>query len=787
MPAKISYGFFISKLSSLLFPKANKIIIPLINSTVADFIATPEGTTKALTTSSKITTTITQDDIVELLSVISTNGVTGNNRFGFGSISGQWSIDFVYSRFQSGPIQLITLRVTYTDSRPDGSTNTRILFDAAGQTDNLLPQTGTYNNITDVPLLKSHTFVNNNQAFALSGTLDLNAVKALSIWSKIREVSQVEEELDLINVFEKSSSAAQTLDAMIRNITVDGVGSDEDEPNRLNIQLNAVKAEDLGPLAFESFVSWDEISGRPDVPEKVSELLNDSGFQTAAQVTGAVASHDADPAAHGSVLQRVSDLETGKVSRDDVINNLVDGGTEVPLSAEMGRELAVRVDAANGSGWFIPPYDFGTDAPAQQDLTDYAMQYIFGADAGSHAQTEIFNGTKVQNLNDHRVWQLANTTNTNPVIFSWEPALLLGEAQRNFLQYPLQPNELSNNSVTDAKIGNRTLSDSEASDTLPSTGTLTAILQAVRNCLKWLTRQFNTNTGHSHDGVDSRKISYNDLEDKPSGGGSLPYETQDFINFHKNYNSVTSLQNIPVSAQTVFAETTGNQTISVIAGTTSTSTIGLQFTDMNSGGWGDAGVPVSPGVDGYSFVSPAGVTSGQTVKTRILFTTTLPNQVVAIAMLASSHTSYGFGVVGLLDNNNLAYNGNYTRRVSGTSSAIAYINVPTPGSHYVDIGYGKSSNTVANNDCCYFCLLLYARDNEDRGYYRLLPGRTVQVFIHNKDTSERTITLPNSSENPSYILMSDQTLPIKANGYAEICVTALQDGKYSIRSGGQPE
>jgi hypothetical protein len=205
-----------------------------------------------------------------------------------------------------------------------------------------------------------------------------------------------------------------------------------------------------------------------------------------------------------------------KVNIADIVDALDSSDTQKPLSANMGKELKVMVDAANGSGGFIPPNDFGTATPTQQSFTDYAMNYIFGADAANHDPTELFNGTKVQNLNDYRVWQLANTPNTTPSVFTWEAALVISEAQRNFTANPIVTNEITDNSVTDAKLGSRTLTDATAASTLPATGMLTAILQTVRNCLKWLAAQFDTGTGHSHNGTDSRKVSYSDLNDKPT-------------------------------------------------------------------------------------------------------------------------------------------------------------------------------------------------------------------------------------------------------------------------------
>jgi len=55
-----------------------------------------------------------------------------------------------------------------------------------------------------------------------------------------------------------------------------------------------------------------------------------------------------------------------------------------------------------------------------------------------------------------------------------------------------------------------TLQDQEASDQLPHSGKVNHILQQIRNILKWLKEKLFS---HNHDGVNSSKVSYNDLID----------------------------------------------------------------------------------------------------------------------------------------------------------------------------------------------------------------------------------------------------------------------------------
>jgi hypothetical protein len=225
----------------------------------------------------------------------------------------------------------------------------------------------------------------------------------------------------------------------------------------------------------------------------------------------ALTEHNEATDAHADLFENVDNELAEKVNIDDIVDALNSSEATKPLSANMGRELKVQVDAANGSGGFIPPYDFGTATPTQNALTNYALGTI-----GITEPLEIFNGTKVQNLNDNRVWQLANTPNTTPPIFSWEPALVVSEAQRDFTANPIETNEIKDTAVTDTKLGNRTITDPTATDTRTLTGTLTTLLTAIIANIKSLVNRFNASTGHAHNGTDSKKIAYTDITGTPA-------------------------------------------------------------------------------------------------------------------------------------------------------------------------------------------------------------------------------------------------------------------------------
>jgi hypothetical protein len=241
------------------------------------------------------------------------------------------------------------------------------------------------------------------------------------------------------------------------------------------------------------------------------------------------------------------------LKKDDVLDVLNDTSTDKALSANMGRELAVRIDASNGSGGFIDPYDFGTATPTQQALTDYAMGFIFKSDAANHDPLEIFNGTKVQNLNDKRVWQLANTPATDPAIFEWMVALVVSEAQRNFTENPIETAEITDAAVTEGKlaVAIRTL--------LGYIDTNGSIAEAITNAL-------------ANYVPSSRKIAGLDLSADQTAAAlkTALGLTNDFDNtyktlldFLKTTRTVTSLSSLAMATcQTVYASISANQSLS---------------------------------------------------------------------------------------------------------------------------------------------------------------------------------------------------------------------------------
>ena len=72
------------------------------------------------------------------------------------------------------------------------------------------------------------------------------------------------------------------------------------------------------------------------------------------------------------------------------------------------------INAMKGRGGYLMAHDFGTEAPTQQELTDYALLQISSDDP-----LDIWNSTHVKNLFNSHVWALTNTPDTLPPIFEW--------------------------------------------------------------------------------------------------------------------------------------------------------------------------------------------------------------------------------------------------------------------------------------------------------------------------------------------------------------------------------
>ena len=78
-------------------------------------------------------------------------------------------------------------------------------------------------------------------------------------------------------------------------------------------------------------------------------------------------------------------------------------------------DIKQTMNALHGTGGYLAAYNFKTNKPTQEQLTEYALSQIPNI---SNA-TEIWNGTRVKNLSDNHLWVLNNTQGTDPVVFEW--------------------------------------------------------------------------------------------------------------------------------------------------------------------------------------------------------------------------------------------------------------------------------------------------------------------------------------------------------------------------------
>lgn len=195
-------------------------------------------------------------------------------------------------------------------------------------------------------------------------------------------------------------------------------------------------------------------------------------------------------------------------------------------------------------------------------------------------------------------------------------------------------------------------------------------------------------------------------------------------------------------------------------------------------------------VDGY-YVSPE-IAHGEITKNRISFTTTKANQTVAIELIVSSEVNYDYALVGLLDNENLSRTGNYTDRISGDTSKIIYVDVPTAGTHFIDIAYAKDGTVVKGDDNAKYrvlnvtnCWLTMAYINGATGL--ALGWTTPKLFFNDSNDVERIYLLTDSTTVPdvpySDPYTDDYVPPRTFNDYSSDTSYAVDDlvrysGKY---------
>jgi hypothetical protein len=112
-------------------------------------------------------------------------------------------------------------------------------------------------------------------------------------------------------------------------------------------------------------------------------------------------------------------------------------------------------------GGSLQAYDFGVSNPTAEALTLRAMTDIFGeggtwtlnvqdisqstyvVNGITHTASEIFNKTWITNLFNSSMWQLTNTPNTSPAIFSWANIGFIGNINVEAAEPTAQSTDLS--------------------------------------------------------------------------------------------------------------------------------------------------------------------------------------------------------------------------------------------------------------------------------------------------------------------------------------------------------
>lgn len=151
---------------------------------------------------------------------------------------------------------------------------------------------------------------------------------------------------------------------------------------------------------------------------------------------------------------------------------------------------------------------------------------------------------------------------------------------------------------------------------------------------------------------------------------------------------------------------------------------------------------------------------------KVKFTTTKPNQVVAVDLHVSSETNYDFARVGQLDNAGIinlhpvndkaALNAQTIAKISGSTSTIVYVEVATEGEHFFYVGYTKDTSSDGGSDQAWFrilktenmrCWLCQALVDGETGYVDTW-GEVIQ-FIYDNSSEESIYLLSESSTAPS--------------------------------------
>ncbi|GHV70486.1 hypothetical protein AGMMS49928_18460 [Spirochaetia bacterium] len=150
-----------------------------------------------------------------------------------------------------------------------------------------------------------------------------------------------------------------------------------------------------------------------------------------------------------------------------------------------------------------------------------------------------------------------------------------------------------------------------------------------------------------------------------------------------------------------YRDTTVGEAVSLSTGSSanwtdpSVSIQNISYSSVSGGTWTLQG-------DGR-YKSPTTANSA-TTKERVSFTSTAANALIVIQLDVSSESGCDFAFISTLDNASATLSSGYYTgsKISGTNSVTITIPVPTVGSHFVEIGYGKDGSDTVGSDCAWF-------------------------------------------------------------------------------------
>jgi len=163
------------------------------------------------------------------------------------------------------------------------------------------------------------------------------------------------------------------------------------------------------------------------IPAELIETIGDKITMLVQEISEQVASEE------DIILLREAwpHLQRSDLAQQQAINDEIQareqGDAETLLSANIHADNSVSQTNDNlqalqndfnawiGRGGYLDAYDFGTHTPEQTDLTNYALSQI----PSISSPEQIWNGTKVVNLNNMHLWIITNTQDTDPPVLEW--------------------------------------------------------------------------------------------------------------------------------------------------------------------------------------------------------------------------------------------------------------------------------------------------------------------------------------------------------------------------------